>query len=110
MDKRRDRRRHRRRRTNDERTELKEWSEKKAEETSLANLEPTEENIEEPPATPSPLFGTLIPPPTTLISESLARYKDTIHMENPHPPTKVNEPKAEEQSAETVSASEEEFQ
>jgi hypothetical protein len=31
-------------------------------------------------------------------------------MENPHPPTKVNEPKAEEQSAETVSASEEEFQ
>jgi hypothetical protein len=94
VDKRRDRRRHRRRRSNEERSEMKEWSEKKpTEETaSLAALGGDAVVDETISAVSSPLFGTLIPPPTTLISETLARYKDTLLMENPLPSAKVNEP------------------
>lgn len=98
LDKRRDRRRHRRRRSNDERSEMKDWSEKKpSEETaSIAALGGDAISDETIPTVSSPLFGTLIPPPTTLISETLARYKDTILMENPLPPAKINEPPATE--------------
>ncbi|MBS3904748.1 MAG: hypothetical protein KGZ39_05435 [Simkania sp.] len=94
VDKRRDRRRHRRRRSGDERHEMKEWTEKKhPEETTLAVVlggdAPPDET---PPTVSSPLFGTLIPPPTTLISETLARYKDTLIMESSLSTAKVNEP------------------
>ena len=102
MDKRRDRRRHRRRRSNEERSEMKDWSEKKpAEETaSLAALGGDVVVDETISAVSSPLFGTLIPPPTTLISETLARYKDTLLMENPIPSTRVNEPPKQENELE----------
>jgi len=102
LDKRRDRRRHRRRRSNDERSEMKDWSEKKSsdETASSAALGGDALSDETITTVSSPLFGTLIPPPTTLISETLARYKDTILMENPLPPTKVNEPPATEEHEE----------
>ncbi len=103
LDKRRDRRRHRRRRSNDERSEMKEWSEKRPTEeaTSIAALGGDAVSDETIPTVSSPLFGTLIPPPTTLISETLARYKDTLLMENPLPATKVNEPPEQESREES---------
>ena len=93
---RKDRKRHRRRRANEERSEMKEWSDKKKAEGQQATF--TEEKLsptgELPPVT-SPLLGTLIPPPTTLISESLARYKETLILESPVHDDHVNEPPKE---------------
>jgi hypothetical protein len=93
---RKDRKRHRRRRANEERSEMKEWSEKKRVEGPQPQLEEklmTPGDL--PPPATSPLLGTLIPPPTTLISESLARYKETLILEPPVQDEHVNEPPKE---------------
>lgn len=97
VDKRRDRRRHRRRRSNEERHEMKEWTDKKTSDdaTPAVALGGDAISDETAPAVSSPLFGTLIPPPSTLISETLARYKDTLLMESPVSTAKVNEPPKE---------------
>lgn len=100
---RKDRKRHRRRRANEERSEMKEWSEKKKTETPPPSKEETREasSGELPAPAPSPLLGTLIPPPTTLISESLARYKETLILESPVPDEHVNEPRKEKSKDKT---------
>ena len=82
MDKRRDRRRHRRRRGGEE----QEWSGKKGREgqEQRSAVEPTEEGsggTEDEAKAPSPMFSSLIPPPTTLISQTLSRYKEAIPAE-----------------------------
>lgn len=62
MDRKRDRRRHRRRRGREDR-EMEKSQEKESE-------TPSEEE------TKAPTFSTLIPPPSTLISETLGRYRE----------------------------------
>ncbi len=85
VDKRRNRRR--RRRSSDERQELKEWTEKKEEETqetagTTAAFEGGGALHEETfPPVSSPMLTALIPPPSTLISETIARYKDATYVE-----------------------------
>lgn len=69
MDRKRDRRRHRRRRGHEERT-----VEQKPQE-SRHKEENKDEGSEEEEKAP-PLFSTLIPPPPTLISETLSRYRE----------------------------------
>jgi len=87
LEKRRDRR-HRRRRRSEERQEPKEWQEKK-EEAPHEMAAPVsgafegggalEETISPPVS--SPMLTSLIPPPSTLISETIARYKDAAFAE-----------------------------
>ena len=100
---RKDRKRHRRRRANEERSEMKEWSEKKKTEAPTTSKEEPKAtpSAELPSLAPSPLLGTLIPPPTTLISESLARYKETLILEPPVPDEHVNEPPKEKMKDKT---------
>lgn len=88
-----DRKRHRRRRANEERNEMKRWGEqKKTEEETLPPEEKDKQSQEVAQHTPLPLLGTLIPPPTTLVSKSLARYKDSLVLEVPIHNEHVNEP------------------
>ena len=87
-DKKRDRRRHRRRRLADER---REWAEREKQEQQSTEQQavsesnsPSEkdESLEEQPAKSSAaMFGTLFPPPPTLISETIARYKEREGLE-----------------------------
>ena len=76
---------------------MKEWSDKKKNEAPSGMKEESRAtpSAELPALAPSPLLGTLIPPPTTLISESLARYKETLILEPPVPDEHVNEPRKE---------------
>ena len=84
QEKKRDRRRHHRRRRGREETLTKESEESIAEELSMeeGRAEPVEMQPEikrTPPegaAAPTGVFSTLLPPPPTLISETIARYKD----------------------------------
>lgn len=85
LDKKRDRRRHRRRRSSDERTEPREWSEKPRQTDEGATKEPSStvavDAIEggganDETQVSSSMFSKLFPPPPTLISETLSRYKD----------------------------------
>ncbi len=88
VDKRRDRRR-RRRRSSDERQEMKEWTEKTKEEqpqelasvTAAAFEGGGALSEETAPPVSSPMLTALIPPPSTLISETIARYKDASYAE-----------------------------
>jgi len=85
----RDRGRHRRRRSHEEREEMR------------AEVTQGEPSQEQQPAAPKPqqegssaqVFTALIPPPTTLISDTIARYKDMITPAEPKP---AEEPKKEE--------------
>lgn len=84
-DKKRDRRRHRRRRLAEER---REWVEKEKQEqtTEPQNMEgkaPTEGggSQDEAVKVSSSMFSTLFPPPPTLISETIGRYKDKEGLE-----------------------------
>lgn len=87
-DKRRDRHRRRRRRSSDERHETKEWTEKQKEGEPHDTAAPVSASAEGggavdetlPPVS-SPMMTSLIPPPSTLISETLARYKDAPYAE-----------------------------
>lgn len=85
LEKRRDRRHRRRRRSSEERPP--EWTEKK-EEATYETVAPSgiegggaisEETIHPPVS--SPMLTALIPPPSTLISETIARYKDAAFAE-----------------------------
>lgn len=94
LDKKRDRRRHRRRRPNEERAEVKGWVERRnvdelAPSGVLGGDAPPDETA---PAVSSPLFSTLIPPPKSLISETLARYKDHGSVESSFSTSKVDDP------------------
>lgn len=84
-DKKRDRRRHRRRRLAEER---REWLEKEKQEqnTDAATTEEVssaEGGVvqDEASKSSSSMFSTLFPPPPTLISETIARYKDKEGLE-----------------------------
>ncbi len=88
LDKRRDRRRNRRRRSSEDRHETKEWGEKnQAQEPqqlvvpSLDNAEGGDAIDEARTTVSSPMFTGLIPPPSTLISETISRYKDATFTE-----------------------------
>ena len=73
MEKRRDRRRRRHRRSEED------WSERRTAEPqqqSQAETEPKAQASEEESKVSSPMFSSLIPPPSTLISQTLGRYKD----------------------------------
>lgn len=98
-DKKRDRRRHRRRRLAEER---REWVEKEKQEqtTEPANAEakaPAEGggSQDETLKVSSSMFSTLFPPPPTLISETIGRYKDKEGLEGAFFTKPVNEPKQE---------------
>jgi len=98
LDKRRDRRR-RRRRPSDERQETKEWSDKQKEGEPHDIAAPVSASAEGggavdetlPPVS-SPMLTSLIPPPSTLISETLARYKDAPYAEGAFLSKKVEKP------------------
>ncbi len=88
-DKKRDRRRHRRRRLAEER---REWVEKEKQDSTNNTLgapeqahQAVEEDLESQeiakPASSSAMFGTLFPPPPTLISETISRYKEKEGLE-----------------------------
>ena len=84
-DKKRDRRRHRRRRLAEER---REWVEKEkqdlpAETPNAEGKVPSEGGVtqDETAKVSSSMFSTLFPPPSTLISETIARYKDKEGLE-----------------------------
>jgi hypothetical protein len=87
-DKKRDRRRHRRRRLADER---REWAEKEKQEQQTIEPQPADEATstsevseiteDQPLKTSAAMFGTLFPPPPTLISETIARYKEREGLE-----------------------------
>lgn len=85
MDKRRDRRRHRRRRGGDE----QEWSPRKPAESNDENAaqesQPATQGggMDDEAKVSSPMFSALIPPPTTLISETIGRYKEKELEEEP---------------------------
>lgn len=96
-DKKRDRRRHRRRRLAEER---REWVEKEKQEQTMepANAEaktPAEGggSQDETLKVSSSMFSTLFPPPPTLISETIGRYKDKEGLEGAFFTKQVNEPK-----------------
>ncbi len=79
-DRKRDRRRHRRRRGNEEK---REWTDREhnASETEAGSVSSeedpsSEKTIGEEPKITSALFSHLLPPPPTLISEKLSRYKE----------------------------------
>lgn len=79
MDKRRDRRRRHRRRSDEQ-----DWSERKpmeSQETAEGEAKGSEEKPDQETKTSSSVFTHLIPPPPTLISETLSRYKDKEFME-----------------------------
>lgn len=94
-DKKRDRRRHRRRRLAEER---REWIEKEKQEQAgdAANVEgkaPAEGGgiQDEAVKVSSSMFSTLFPPPPTLISETIGRYKDKEGLEGAFFSKPVNE-------------------
>jgi len=96
VDKRRDRRRNRRRRSSEERHEMKEWTEKnkepEAQELAVsvsASAEGGGAADETLPPVSSPMLTSLIPPPSTLISDTIARYKDAAYAEGALLPKKV---------------------
>lgn len=92
-EKRRDRRRHRRRRA-----EEQDWAARKGSAggegapSAESSSEPREEGKEGDELKPPPVFTPLIPPPPTLISQTLSRYKGKEFMIEPVP----EEKKAEE--------------
>ncbi len=92
MDKRRDRRRRRHRRSEEE------WSERRGGEAQQAPQPQAEGETkvqgggaEDETKVSSSMFSSLIPPPTTLISETLSRYKDKEFTEGPSPEKEGNE-------------------
>lgn len=105
MDKRRDRRRHRRRRSDDhEWTDRNRGQEGQQREAESAKPEEAGEGgvAQDEAKVSSSMFSSLFPPPPTLISETLSRYKDKEASEEaPHvqqeekaeEPTVVEEPK-----------------
>jgi hypothetical protein len=107
MDKKRDRHRRRRRRENeDRRSELKEM---KPSEEQTAPVEEREKPLEpvlegggahDETRVSSSTFGSLIPPPTTLIS--LSRYKDQVIIEDNVLPPQIIEPLEKEPEGEKL--------
>lgn len=79
-DRRRERRRNRRRRPQEEERAAEEPAEAK-----IVELPKTQEN-------PAAALATLIPPPPTLISETIGRYKEMLPQEKPAPEIKKEEP------------------
>lgn len=84
-DKKRDRRRHRRRRLAEER---REWLEKEKQEQTDPSIQQDNQSSqdqvsesEEPAKVSSAMFSSLIPPPSTLISDTIARYKEKEGLE-----------------------------
>lgn len=104
LDKRRDRRRHRRRRGGEERFEGKEWSDKNRlpEETQAKTEANLAEDADRGGGTndeaqvSSSTFSTLFPPPSTLISETIGRYKDMAFSEGSVLPKEIEEETVEE--------------
>jgi hypothetical protein len=100
-DKRRDRRRRRHRRPQDE----QEWAARRQEEAPIDGAPKAQEG--EAQAFP-PSFPSLIPPPSTLISDTISRYKDKEFMGKPFLPKEVEEKapnKEESPGADTSSLS-----
>ncbi len=79
MDKRRDRRRRRHRRSSDD----QEWSDRRPQQEQQTDGEQKAQGggAEDEAKVSSPMFSALIPPPSTLISETIGRYKDKEFME-----------------------------
>jgi hypothetical protein len=97
MEKRRDRRRRRHRRSSED----QEWNERRSQERQ----EPQETEAkaqgsgpEEEAKVSSQMFSSLIPPPPTLISETLSRYKDKEFFEGPKEERKHKEKEKEKEN------------
>jgi hypothetical protein len=110
-DKKRDRRRHRRRRGGEDRYENREWAEKgrtsddQHKETSSTQAASGDQGggAHDEAQVSSSTFSTLFPPPTTLISETIGRYKDMAFSEGnilPKPLEAAPEEKEEEDANE----------
>jgi len=104
MEKRRDRRRRRHRRSEEE------WNERRAPEAQQPQVE-TEPKVqggttEDETKVSSPMFSSLIPPPPTLISQTLSRYKDKEFVEGPPPTKEVEDKKEKKQPPEEEASSE----
>lgn len=103
--KQRDRRRHRRRRSGDDRHEQKDWDRKPQEHTKETQPPSTDAAAEGGGASSdetqvsSSMFSKLFPPPSTLISETIGRYKDTTLSEGAVLPKKVEEAPPQEPPA-----------
>ncbi len=104
LDKRRDRRRHRRRRGDDQEwTDRSRGQEGQPREAEAARPEEAGEGggAQDEAKVSSSMFSSLFPPPPTLISETLSRYKDkeasegtpTEEKREKHPPVEKDEPK-----------------
>lgn len=97
MEKRRDRRRRRHRRSEEE------WSERRGVEAQQSPQQPQIEAepkvqggvTEDETKVSSPMFSSLIPPPPTLISQTLSRYKDKEFVEGTPPAKQEVEDKEE---------------
>jgi hypothetical protein len=108
-DRKRDRRRNRRRRGGDDRYEQREWSDKSrpaedshSKETSSTQSEETDRGggAHDETQVSSSMFSTLFPPPQTLISETIGRYKDMAFSEGNVLPKPLEAPEDLESSAE----------
>lgn len=98
LDKKRGRRRHRRGRLNEERPEGRETEHK--DETALSPGESAEGGgAHDETRVSSSTFSTLFPPPPTLISETIGRYKDAPFSEGALLAKSVEPPKNEETSS-----------
>lgn len=86
MEKRRDRRRRRHRRDDQEWNERRAHERERQEQVQQPENEPKVQGggVEDETKVSSPIFSSLIPPPTTLISETLSRYKDKESTEEAH--------------------------
>jgi hypothetical protein len=99
MDKRRDRgRRRRHRRSDDQDWQERRQQERPQERTEQQSVEPKGQGggEEDEPKVSSPMFSSLIPPPPTLISETLSRYKDKEFAEGMRQKEVEDKPKKEE--------------
>lgn len=100
MEKRRDRRRRRHRRSDEE------WTDRRAPETPSPEGEKKVDGgaAEDETKVSSPMFSSLIPPPSTLISQTLSRYKDKEPAEGPPQEKEVEEKKPKKQPPEDESS------
>jgi hypothetical protein len=103
MEKRRDRRRRRHRRSSEDQED---WTERRQQQSEGQESQLDAEQkaqggvVEDETKVSSPIFSSLIPPPSTLISETLGRYKDKEFMEGvPFKEVEAKEKKTDKKSS-----------